>query len=105
MADPQATVRQLYRHIILGQTFGASPVSGDELRFILVHTREAFPADLRPVVDQMYAEHLLRPLESDCFQTGDPAIRLLISKQNRFIIFVQQCGTVTNRSTQRPAVP
>ncbi len=124
IADPEATVRQLYRHIILGQTFGTTPVSRDELRFILVHAREAFlrghnrlatlpalgtllditrdllawqveydrPVDgyylkgifrlagenwteefdafragLRPVVDQMYAEHLLRPLESDCF--------------------------------------
>jgi len=28
---------------------------------------DAFRAGLRPVVDQMYAEHLLRPLESDCF--------------------------------------
>ena len=124
VADPQGTVRQLYRHIILGQTFGTAPVSRDELRFILVHAREAFlrghnrlatlpalgtllditrdllawqvehdhpvdghylrgifrlagenwteefdafRAELRPVVDQMYAEHLLRPLESDCF--------------------------------------
>jgi hypothetical protein len=126
IADPEATVRQLYRHIILGQTFGTAPVSRDELRFILVHAREAFlrgynrlatlPAldtllditrDLltwqvehgRPVdghylkgifrlagdnwseefdafrtelaVDQMYAEHLLRPLESDCFGLAD----------------------------------
>ena len=124
IADPEATVRQLYRHIILGQTFGTAPVSRDELRFILVHAREAFlrgqnrlatlpalgtllditrdllawqvehdhPMDgpwlkgifrlagenrteefdafrsaLRPVVDQMYAGHLLRPLDSDCF--------------------------------------
>lgn len=124
VADPEATVRQLYRHIILGQTFGTSVLSRDELRFMLVHTREAFlrghnrlatlpalgtllditrdllawqvehdrpmdghylkgifrlagenwtqefdafRAELRPVVDQMYAEHLLRPLESDCF--------------------------------------
>ena len=119
IADPEATVRQLYRHIILGQTFGTSALSRDELRFVLVHVREAFlrghnrlatlpaldtllditgnllawqvehdrPVDghylkgifrlagknwteefeafraaLRPVVDQMYAEHLLRPL-------------------------------------------
>lgn len=34
VADPEATVRQLYRHIILGQTFGTAPVSRDELRFI-----------------------------------------------------------------------
>lgn len=124
IADPEATVRQLYRHIILGQTFGTSVLSRDELRFMLVHAREAFlrghnrlatlpaldtllditgdllawqvehdrpvdghylkgifrlagenwteefdafRAELRPVVDQMYAEHLLRPLESDCF--------------------------------------
>lgn len=128
VADPDATVRQLYRHIILGQTFGTSVLSRDELRFMLVHAREAFmhgrnrvatlpalhtllditrdllawqvehdrPVDghylkgifrlagenwtqefdafrakLRPVVDQMYAEHLLRPLESDCFELAD----------------------------------
>ncbi|KLW15565.1 hypothetical protein [Enterobacter sp. BWH52] len=128
IADPEATVRQLYRHIILGQTFGTATVSRDELRFILVHAREAFLrgqgrlatlpalrtlmditrdllawhvasdrplddhyltgifrlagenwteefdaflANLRPVVDQMYAEHLLRPLESDCFGLAD----------------------------------
>ncbi|MFZ5316468.1 transcriptional regulator [Enterobacter asburiae] len=124
IADPEATIRQLYRHTILGQTFGTSALSRDELRFMLVHSREAFlrghnrlatlpalgtllditrdllawqvehghPVDghylkgifrlagenwteefdafragLRPVVDQMYAEHLLRPLESGCF--------------------------------------
>ena len=128
VADPEATVRQLYRHIILGQTFGTAPVSRDELRFILAYAREAFicgrnrvatlpaldtllditrdllawqvehdrPVDghylkgifrlsgenwmeefdafraaLRPVVDQSYAEHLLRPLESDCFVLAD----------------------------------
>ncbi|EFT4510277.1 transcriptional regulator [Salmonella enterica subsp. enterica serovar Stanley] len=128
IADPEATVRQLYRHIILGQAFGAAPMTRDELHFILVHAREAFlrghnrlttlpalgtlldisrdllawqveherPVDgpwlkgifrlagenwtqefdafraaLRPVVDQMYAEHLLRPLESDCFELAE----------------------------------
>jgi hypothetical protein len=128
IADPEATLRQLYRHIILGQTFGTSPLSRDELRFMLVYAREAFvrgrgrlatlpalrtllditrdllvwqvehdrPVDghylkgtyrlagehwteefeaflaqLRPVVDQGYAEHLLRPLESDCFALAD----------------------------------
>lgn len=122
IAGLEATVRQLYRHLILGQTFGMSTVSRDELRFVLVHAREAFlrghnrlaslpalgtllditrdllawqvehdcPVDspylkgifrlagenwteefdafrteLRPAVDQMYTEHLLRPLESD----------------------------------------
>lgn len=128
IADPDATVRQLYRHIILGRTFGNAPVSRDVLRFILGYAREAFvrghnrvatlpalrilleitrdllvwqvehdrPVDapylkgtfrlpgeswveefddflaaLRPVVDQGYAEHLLRPLESDCFTLAD----------------------------------
>ncbi|AST69684.1 transcriptional regulator [Kosakonia cowanii] len=128
VADPDATVRQLYRYIILGQTFGTAPVSRDELRFILAYAREAFmhgqnrvatlpalrtllditrdllawqvendrPVDghylkgifrlagenwteefddflaaLRPVIDQGYAEHLLRPLESDCFELAD----------------------------------
>lgn len=42
VADPEATVRQLYRHIILGQTFGSAPVSRHELRFILAYAREAF---------------------------------------------------------------
>lgn len=41
IADPDATIRQLYRHIILGQTFGTAPVSRDELRFILAYAREA----------------------------------------------------------------
>ncbi|HHA1931391.1 TPA: transcriptional regulator [Enterobacter hormaechei subsp. xiangfangensis] len=128
IADPETTVRQLYRHIILGQTFGTAPVSRDELRFMLNHARDAFlhgkdrlatlpalgtllditrdllawqvengrpldgpylkgifrlagenwteefdrfRAELRPVVDQMYAEYLLRPLESDCFELAD----------------------------------
>lgn len=128
VADPEATVRQLYQHIILGQTFGTALVSRDELRFILAYAREAFicgrnrvatlpaldtllditrdllawqvehdrqvggpylkgifrlsgenwmeefdafRAALRPVVDQMYAEYLLRPLESDCFNLAD----------------------------------
>ena len=111
IADPEATVRQLYRHIILGHTFGTAPISRDELRFILAYAREAFicgqnrlawqvehgrPVDghwlkgifrlagenwteefdafraaLRPVMDQMYAEHLLRPLESDCFDLAE----------------------------------
>ncbi len=128
IADPEATVRLLYRHIVLGQSFGTSPLSRDELRFILVHAREAFLrghnrlstlpalsnllditrdllawqvghdrqvdgpwlkgvfrlagenwteefdaflAELRPVVDQMYAEHLLRPLGSDCFDLAE----------------------------------
>ncbi|MNE06683.1 Transcriptional repressor PifC [compost metagenome] len=128
IADPEATVRQLYRNIILGQTFGTSAFSRDELRFILTYAREAFvrgqgriatlpalrtllditrdllvwhvasdrPLDdhyltgifrlrgdnlmeefdaflvaLRPVVDQMYAEHLLRPLESGCFDLAE----------------------------------
>ncbi|ECE0486466.1 transcriptional regulator [Salmonella enterica subsp. enterica] len=118
----------MYRHIILGQTFGSAPVTRDELRFMLNHARDAFlhgkdrlatlpalgtllyitrdllalqvendrPVDgpylkgifrlagenwteefdafraqLRTVVDQMYAEYLLRPLESDCFELAD----------------------------------
>lgn len=32
---------------------------------------DAFRTELRPVVDQMYAEHLLRPLESDCFELAE----------------------------------
>ncbi|MXV05448.1 hypothetical protein [Enterobacter sp. ABFQC] len=43
IADPDATIRQLYRHIILGQTLGTSAFSRDELR----------------------------PFESDCFILAD----------------------------------
>lgn len=32
---------------------------------------DTFRAELRPVVDQMYAEHLLRPLVSDCFELAE----------------------------------
>lgn len=128
IADPESTVRQLYRHIILGQTFGSAPVTRDELHFMMNHARGAFlhgkdrlatlqalstllditrdllawqvehnrPVDdhylkgifrlagknwreefdqfrveLRPIIDQMYAEYLLRPLESDCFNLQD----------------------------------
>jgi len=128
LADPEMTVQQLYRQIVLGQTFGTAPVTRDELRFMLTYAREAFvrghgrlaslPAlrtlleitrdllawqvgndrvldshclkgifrlrgenwteefeafltQLRPVIDQGYAEHLLRPLESDGFALAD----------------------------------
>lgn len=128
IADPEATVRQLYRHIILGQTFGTAPVSRDELRFILASARqgymrgrsrmvsrsplltllqiirellawqvehdqvtdahylkgifrlqgddlpeeyERFMAQLPPVVNHVFAEQLLRPLESGCFGLDD----------------------------------
>jgi hypothetical protein len=32
---------------------------------------DTFRAELRPIVDQVYAEHLLRPLESSCFELAD----------------------------------
>lgn len=128
VADPDATVRQLYRQVILGQTFGLPSLSRDELRFVLSHARQGYmhshnrlvtqPAlgmllqiirellawqvehnrirdehylkgiykiagenwvdefdhfitTLRPVVDPMYAEQLLRPLESGCFELAE----------------------------------
>lgn len=128
IADPETTVRQLYRRIILGQTFGVAAITRDELRFMLAFAREGylqgrnrlitqsalmtllqitrellawqvendrvtdvhylkgifrlqgddllaeyglFLDHLRPVVDQSYAEHLLRPLESGCFELTD----------------------------------
>lgn len=39
IADPEATVRQLYRHIILGQTFGTSALSRDECVFRSIRSR------------------------------------------------------------------
>lgn len=128
IADPQATVRQLYRKIILGQTFGVAHVTQDELCFMLAFARQGymrgrsrlvtrpalmtllqisrellawqvehsrvtdahylkgifrlagdnwteefdqFLAELRPVVDHAWAEQLLRPLESGCFELAD----------------------------------
>ncbi|QDX30945.1 hypothetical protein [Dickeya poaceiphila] len=124
VSDPDATVSQLYRRLILGQSFGVVPVSRDELRFMVTFAREGYltgrnrlaslpalrtmleithelliwqtehdmdvdqhylqgtfrltgedlPAeyahfltDLRPVIDQDYAECLLRPLACGCF--------------------------------------
>lgn len=147
IADPDTTVRQLYRHIILGQTFGPAPVSRDELRFMLAYTREAFLrgqgrlasrpglrtlleitrdllawqvqhdrtldahylkgtfrlpgenwveefddflAALRPVIDQGYAEHLLRPLKSDCLvlsEVPDAALAEIFTLPRLKVIF------------------
>ncbi|MCU6681403.1 transcriptional regulator [Leclercia sp. H6W5] len=173
IVDPGATVRQLYRHIILGQTFGAAPLSRDELRFILAYAREAFLcgqgrlailpalhtllditrdllawhaasgrplddpyltgvfrlsgenlveefdrflAELRPVVDQMYAEHLLRPLESGCFElteVPDAALAEIFTLQRLKTIFplaLRGLGWTTDKATSlaqdlRPVIP
>lgn len=43
---------------------GIFRLQGDKL----VEEFDAFLAKLRPVVDQMYAEYLLRPLEKGCFE-------------------------------------
>ncbi len=173
IADPEATIRQLYRHIILGQTFGTAPVSRDELRFILVHAREAFLhghnrlatfpalgtllditrdllawqvehdrpvdghylkgifrlagenwseefdaflADLRPVVDQSYAEHLLRPLESDCFGLAEmpdvvlakiftlPRLKAIFPLALRGLDWTEGKATALSQAL-RPAIP
>ncbi|EAR0283767.1 transcriptional regulator [Salmonella enterica subsp. enterica] len=173
IADPEATARQLYRHIILGQTFGTSPLSREELRFILVHAREAFlrgqgrlatlpalgtlldithdllawqvehdrpvdgdylkgifrlvgenwteefdafRAELRPVVDQMYAEHLLRPLESDCFVLAEvpdavlaeifalPRLKAIFPLVQRGLDWTEEKATALAQEL-RPAVP
>lgn len=124
--DRGEAIRQMYRKIMLGQTFGLAPVTRDELRLLLgmplegcahgrnrLVTRPALqillditsellawqaehdmPVDLpylqgifhlqgavpaaeytdflatlrqRPIIDQAYAERLLRPLASQCF--------------------------------------
>ena len=126
LADRDEAIRQMYRKIMLGQTFGLAPVTRDELRLLLglaqegcVHgrnrlvtrpalqmllditgellawqTEHNMPVDLpylqgifhlqgvapaaeytdflatlrqRPIIDQGYAERLLRPLASQCF--------------------------------------
>lgn len=126
LADRDGAIRQMYRKIMLGQTFGLAPVTRDELRLLLglaqegcVHGRnrlvtrpallmllditgellawqaeQEVPVDLpylqgifhlqgtapateyadflatlrqRPIIDQSYAERLLRPLASQCF--------------------------------------
>ena len=173
IVDPEATVRQLYRHIILGQTFGAAPFSRDELRFILAFSREAFLrgqgrlatlpalrtlmditrdllawhvasgrplddhyltgifrlpgdnlveefdrflADLRPVVDQLYAEHLLRPLESGCFGLADvpdavlaeiftlPRLKVIFPLVLRGLDWTEEKATALTQDL-RPAIP
>ncbi|HGV3521263.1 TPA: transcriptional regulator, partial [Klebsiella quasipneumoniae subsp. quasipneumoniae] len=40
IADPESTIRQLYRKIVVGMSF--EPVSRDELRFMLVSARQGF---------------------------------------------------------------
>ena len=126
IADPHAALEQMYRKIMLGQTFGLAPVTRDELRLLLglaqegyvhgrnrlvthpalqtllditgellawqerhgmeidlpylqgiYHLRGDSPAaeyedfmrqlQARPVIDQGYAERLLRPLIAGCF--------------------------------------
>ncbi|PIJ55654.1 transcriptional regulator [Erwinia sp. OLMDLW33] len=124
MADREGAIRQMYRKIILGQTFGVAPVTRDELRLLLGLAQEGyvngrnrlvsqpalqtlltiagellawqvahdipvdlpylqgiyhltgeapdaeyaeFLAQLRPVINQDYAERLLRPLAARSF--------------------------------------
>ncbi|HAV1841126.1 TPA: transcriptional regulator [Enterobacter hormaechei subsp. steigerwaltii] len=125
VADREGAIRQMYRKIILGQTFGMAPVTRDELRLLLGLAREGyvngrnrlvsqpalqtlltiagellawqvahdmpmdlpylqgiyhltgeapdaeyaeFLAQLRPVINQDYAERLLRPLATRSFE-------------------------------------
>ncbi|ECN1503592.1 transcriptional regulator [Salmonella enterica subsp. enterica serovar Newport] len=124
MADREGAIRQMYRKIILGQTFGVAPVTRDELRLLFGLAQEGcvngrnrlvsqpalqtlltiagellawqvahdmpvdlpylqgiyhlsgeapdaeyaeFLAQLRPVINQDYAERLLRPMAARSF--------------------------------------
>lgn len=124
LADREGAIREMYRKIILGQTFGVAPVTRDELRLLLGLSQEgyvngrnrlvtqpalqtlltiagellawqvahdmsvdlpylqgiyhltgeapdaeyaAFLTQLRPVINQDYAERLLRPLAACSF--------------------------------------
>lgn len=42
LADPETTIRQLYRTIVAGMSLGGEPVSRDELRFMLVSARQGY---------------------------------------------------------------
>jgi len=141
VADPDAALQQMYRKIMLGQTFGLAPVTRDELRLMLGLAQEGYihgrnrlvtrPALLtllditgellawqethgmeidlpylqgiyhlqgdtpaaeyagflrqlqaRPVIDQGYAERLLRPLAARCFDLRtfpDEALRQIFT--------------------------
>ncbi len=65
IADPEATVRQLYRHIILGQTFGTSALSRDELRFVRhcckVSDEAAFCLIQRPYISKTLLTRRISP--------------------------------------------
>lgn len=72
------TLLDITRDLLAWQVEHDRPVDGHYLKGIFrlagenwTEEFDAFRAELRPVVDQMYAEHLLRPLESDCFNFAD----------------------------------
>lgn len=72
------TLLDITRDLLAWQVAYDRPVDSHYLKGIFHLAREnwaeefdAFRAELCPVVDQMYAEHLLRPLESDCFNLAD----------------------------------
>lgn len=72
------TLLDITRDLLAWQQEHDHPVDGHYLKGIFrldgenwMGEFDAFRAKLRPFVDQMYAEHLLRPLESDCFNLAD----------------------------------
>lgn len=77
---------------------------------------DRFLADLRPVVDQMYAEHLLRPLESGCFELTEipdavlAEIFTLPRLNTIFLLVLRGLDWTTDKATAlaqdlRPVIP
>lgn len=69
----------------------------------LVEEFDRFLADLRPVVDQMYAEHLLRPLESGCFELTeipDAVLAEIFTLPRLNTIFPWSCAGWTGLQTK-----
>ncbi|HBH9829000.1 TPA: transcriptional regulator, partial [Escherichia coli] len=82
----------------------------------LVEEFDRFLADLRPVVDQMYAEHLLRPLESGCFELTEipdavlAEIFTLPRLNTIFLLVLRGLDWTTDKATAlaqdlRPVIP
>lgn len=73
-----STLLQITRDLLAWQEAHAQPVDSHYLKGIFRLTGEnlteefdAFLTELRPVIDQVYAENLLRPLISGCFRLTD----------------------------------
>ncbi len=59
MADREGAIRQMYRKIILGQTFGVAPVTRDELRLLLGLALEGYVNGRNRLVSQPALQTLL----------------------------------------------